>query len=207
MSDFWKGAFLPVTKHVTSVDFKPIQEMTNEDWDILDWEALRPSAKDSLSTMIVSGTMVGFYVVNVDLHKAHRPHGGKPRYYYPAATNKVSQEFVSELQAQTNFDADIDQEAIESKPSQRMDDLMFWLSALVTVETARIIMEKLAEEKSVPYEEFDNSFELLEMRHRMLILAIGLFAVDPPRARAILKSVDILDEEVYAALNDEEPLE
>lgn len=201
---FWKGAFLPVQKHVTSIQFTSLNQMTNDDWNVLDYEALRPEPKNRLADSIVNGELKGFYAVDVDLHKA-KSHGGKPKYFYPAKTAAGFESEYGELDFGSSVENDDDIEP--SAGSRRMDDLMFWLGAYVTVETAQAIMDKLAKEDSVPYEEFDNSEELLEIRHKMLLIAIGLFATDPAKARAILRSVDILDDEVYAALNDEEPTE
>lgn len=213
MSDFWKGVFLGsaanpyavIEKHITSIELIDINSMTQEDWDVLDYDALRPGTKNMVAEAIVDGSVKGFYAVNMDLHKAHTPHGGKPRYLYPARTGDgFDKEYgTPDFGPSPENDLEID----PNRSSQRLDDLLFWLKAKLTAELAKQLADELAKEKEVPYEEFDNSFELLEYRHQMLIVAMGLFATDPVTARKILKRLDILDDEVYAALNDEEPLE
>ena len=84
MESFWKGSFAyhtnSIKKHVKNVQFVSIQSMTQADWDILDYEMLRPSARENLDTLILAGGVTGFFQVTMDLHKAHSPHGGKEKY-------------------------------------------------------------------------------------------------------------------------------
>ena len=58
MSDFWKGAFLP--KAIGSTRFIPLEEMTPEDWDLLDWDMLSNKAKNAIVAAALRGPVAGF---------------------------------------------------------------------------------------------------------------------------------------------------
>lgn len=83
----WNGIFLPLVtqsnqlvKHVQSVTFRPLREMTSADWDVLDWPELRPVPRRRIQEEVINGTLEGFHLVDIDMHKVH---GGKPRYLWP----------------------------------------------------------------------------------------------------------------------------
>lgn len=76
----WDGVFSPIIKSVVgSIQFIDISNVSIEDWSILDYDNLRPVAKNRIADMIVNGTLTGFFRVNV-LTKAKT----KPHYYWPA---------------------------------------------------------------------------------------------------------------------------
>lgn len=87
----WNGTFLPTVgaflqKHIRSVEFRPLKEMTRADWDVLDWPNLRSVPRRRIQEDIVNGKLDGFHVVNIDMSKVH---GGKERYFWPGTRGTV----------------------------------------------------------------------------------------------------------------------
>jgi hypothetical protein len=207
MESFWKGSFAPMQKHVKSVRLVRLSEMTQADWDVLDYEMLRPSARVAIDEAILDGQLAGFYQVDVDMHKAHRPHGGKSRYFYPAYLAAVQKENVpdpSSFETYPNFDNAVDQDAVDTSPTDRLGSLLFMLR-LLSPEQQRDMMDRI--NKQLPDEE-DISIDGLRARDSVLVLAITLFLMhNDAAAKRVLKAVDIVDDEVYALFNDDEPLE
>lgn len=205
--DFWKGAFAPMRKHVTSVRLIPLSKMTQGDWDVLDYDELRPSARANLDQAILDGQVAGFWRVDVDMHKASRPHGGKERYFYPAFKAAVEKQDVpspEEFQTYENFDNAVDQDLVDTSATRRLGYLLFMIKALSP--DAQVDMMEMINKELPDYEDVDISE--LKARDAALSLAIMLFLMNKPaRARKILDAVDIADDELYAMVNDEEPLD
>lgn len=205
----WKGAFSPrLTKHVVSVRYVPVSEMKQEDFDVLDYDVLRPSARANLDQAILDGSVEGFFMVDVDMHKASTPHGGKSRYFYPALKGQSKNPDPADFQSYDRFDNKVDQDLVDTTPTDRLGYLLFMLRSLspdAQVEVMRRINEDLppdAEEIDIDY------FSFLKARDAALLMAINLFLIgNAAKARKILKAVDILDDELYALFNDEEPTE
>lgn len=96
----WGGVFA-VAKHISSVDPIELDEMSEADWDILDFPELRPAARQRLVSMIERGRLECFFRVNYDMHK--RSHGGKPTYFYPA-TEANRDAFENGEYGESNFE-------------------------------------------------------------------------------------------------------
>lgn len=203
--NFWKGAFAPMQKHVVSVRLVLLSHMTQEDWDVLDFDELRPSAKEALAEAILDGVVAGFWRVDVDMHKASRPHGGKSRYFYPAPKSAVASGQTpdpQEFQTYQNFDGNVDQDLLDTPAADRLAYLLFMLKALSPDEQVK--MMDMINKELPEYEDVD--IENLKARDAALALAIQLFLMNrPAAAKRILRAVDIQDDELYAMVNDEEP--
>lgn len=198
MEEIWKGAFLPTfRKHVLSVTFIPIDEMTSEDWKIFDYGALRPSARENVDRLIVSGRMDGFYVVDIDMHngKDKPEHGGKPTYYHPGPENM--DESLEDFQTPERFGGGIDQDLADQRRTTKVEELLGMLG-LLSKDQLSMIIDELASDPKTPYSEIDKS---LELDHLRLIAAIGLFSTGPVEARKVLAPLDTLASDVYAILN------
>ena len=204
--NIWKGAFAPMVKHVISVRYVSVASMSPEDWDVLDYDVLRPSARVNLDQSILDGSLTGFFMVDIDMHKASRPHGGKARYFYPATKGQSTNPDPADFQQYDRFDNSVDQDLVDTRPSDRLGYLLFMLKSL-SPEAQREVMDQINNELPAEVDEVDmDSFDLLKQRDKMLVMAIHLFLIgNAAKARKILKAVDILDDEVYAIINDEEP--
>jgi hypothetical protein len=203
----WKGVFSPtLTKHVVSVRYVPVSEMKQEDFDVLDYDVLRPSARANLDQAILDGSVEGFFMVDVDMHKANTPHGGKARYFYPALKGESKNPDPSDFQSYDRFDNKVDQDLVDTTPTERLGYLLFMLRSLSPDEQAQV-MERINRDLPPNYDEVDiDKFSALKARDAALLTAINLFLIgNATKARKILASVDILDEEVYALFNDDEP--
>lgn len=97
--DIWKGAFAPWRKHIQTTKYVSLEDMTREDWIILDYPNLRPIPKQRIEKQAIEGLLCGFNKVEVDMHKA-TVHGGKPIYFWPAAGDDDN----VELENFENFD-------------------------------------------------------------------------------------------------------
>jgi len=116
--DLWKGAFSPIVKHVNSVGFIPIEDMTEEDWAWLDYGNLDPATKASIDRVIYEEGLDGFFIVKYDMHKVH---GGKEKYYYPATAKQAEQFQAGEVRG-TDFQSKADfTNGNESRPLQSID--------------------------------------------------------------------------------------
>jgi len=205
----WKGVFSPtLTKHVVSVRFISVANMKQEDWDVLDYDVLRPSARVNLDQSILDGSVQGFFVVDIDMHKASRPHGGKQRYFYPALKGQSKNPDPSDFQQYDRFDNKVDQDLVDTTPSERLGYLLFMLKSL-SPDAQVQVMSRINRELPPDVEEVDvEFFQTLKARDAALLMAINLFLIgNSARARSILKAVDILDDELYALFNDDEPSE
>lgn len=202
MESFWKGRLSPITKHVQSVRLVLLSQMSQEDWNVLDYNDLRPSARTALDEAIIDGQVAGFYRVDVDMHKVSRPHGGKQTYFYPAFKSAVSNGDVPEptsFQDYNNFDNAIDQDQVDTSATERLSYLMFLLKSL-SPEAQKEMMDRL--NKELPDFE-DMQVEILAERDRVLMLAISLFLMgDARKAEKILRSLDAWDDDLYALFND-----
>lgn len=198
-------------KHVTSVRLVLLSQMTREDWGVLDYDVLRPSARVTIDQAILDGELAGFYQVDVDMHKASRPHGGKERYFFPAYRGAVAKGEVpdtSDFQTYETFDAKTDQDLVDTRPSETLGYLLFVIKML-SPEAQTQMMKMINAELPEGYEEVDTeAMSLLESRDQALLVAAMLFLMNKPaRAKAILKAVEIQDDEIYAMFNDNEPLD
>jgi len=138
----WAGAFSPgLTKTIASVSFVPLDEMTPEDWRILEYEALRETAQNRIAEAIVSGELEGFFHVNVT-EKAKGK--AKPHYYWPA-TRKAVERFKETNSADFfRYEADTEN---TTRAVEKVDDIINNVS--VWTMTRRLLaVKRLADEAS-----------------------------------------------------------
>jgi hypothetical protein len=205
----WKGAFAPtLVKHVMSVRYVPAARMSQDDWNVLDYDVLRPSARANLDQAILDGSVEGFFMVDIEMHKASRPHGGKARYFYPALKGQNKNPDPADFQQYSNFDNKVDQDLVDTTPTERLGYLLFMLKTLSPDAQAEV-MDRINSDLPPDTEEVDiDMFMGLPARDAALLMAIHLFLIgNSAKARKILAAVDILDDELYALLNDDEPTE
>lgn len=114
---FWKGAFTPnMTKSVGTVRLLPLDRMTNADWNWLDWDNLRNTAKNRLAKRFL-GKTVGFLDVRLDDYEEDEDPGNrrgraKKRYLY-AATPEIVREYEDDEHEFFTHEAEVDDEVPE----------------------------------------------------------------------------------------------
>lgn len=132
----WNGIFSPTfTKSIGSVRFVPLVEMTSEDWRILEFEDLRPEAKNRIASQVVKGELLGFFHVNVTT-KAK----AKPDYYWPA--NRAMLDEFNSSKSSDFFRHEVNG-GIEGGTAKRLDSLMTKAFSSLTVRTAMVIVGTL----------------------------------------------------------------
>lgn len=207
--NIWKGVFSPtLTKHVISVRYIPAAKMTQDDFDVLDYDVLRPSARANLDQSILDGSVTGFFMVDIDMHKASTPHGGKQRYFYPALKGQDVNPDPADFQSYDRFDNKVDQDLVDTSPTERLGYLLFMLKTLGP-DAQKQVFEMINKELPPDVETLnEDGIDFLKARDAALLMAIHLFLIgNAAKARSILKAVDILDDEVYALFNDDEPID
>lgn len=154
----WSGAFA-LQKHVSSIDTLSLEQMTEADWLILDFPALRPKAREKIVRQIVEGDLSGFVRVNYDMHK--RSHGGKPTYYYPTGQGEplpVPEDEGGEIPG--GFPGDFDDEDVEEFPGfDGPYNRMVEFSPSVTIPVAAFVYNAMREDQSEPQPETEPSWD------------------------------------------------
>lgn len=170
MESFWKGTF---AKHLKSVRLVSLAHMTKEDWDILDYPNLRPSAQYNLDRQIIAGDLYGFYIVRVDQHlgKAHSPHGGKGQYNAPAGKAALSggRPSQTEFPEDFGFDSEVKQEDVPPRPAGYF--ALLTALFLLTQREQEAILKKIEAEAPDPDDELlDEEWPLWNDVARVLTL-------------------------------------
>ena len=212
MKKIWNGSIAPLRKHVTNVSYVGLGDMDQDAWSVLDYGALDASAAEGVNNAIVNCALAGFWVVDIDMHKAHTPHGGKPRYYYPAASSETPPGFKDRLESLANFSGYNGDNDAPTPHSDRVGELLYLLG-MASPSMLREVAEDANQVLEI-YEEFDNSWEIMDSLVRLLVLAIMVFRLrcyDPVTLQNVVeklvRDLDIFADELYAVLNDDEPLE
>lgn len=107
----WDGTFSPFRKEIGSVEYVPLLDMEEADWNILEYEGLRSVAKNRIASMIVEGTLTGFFRVNI-MMKAKQ----KGSYYWPG-TADMAKKFQTE-RSHDFFKYEKDQELDSDRAAQ-----------------------------------------------------------------------------------------
>lgn len=206
---FWKGAFVPLTKHLKSIRVIPLAHMTKEDWDILDYENLRPSARYNLDKRIIAGDLYGFYRVSIDQHlgKAHSPHGGKEHYYLPIREieSTAGDPSQTEFPEDFDFDATIKQDEVPKPPPGY---LALWAILLAkTIEQQYDVLVEIENESpDLEDELLDEAWLLWAEVARVLTLmarAYRLFKLQTPEeSKEFLLWLGLRDEEIRNLLDE-----
>lgn len=164
-------------KTINSIRFVPLSQMTEDDWDILDWDMLRNKAKNRIAATIVAGTLKGFYHVNV-LMKAR----AKPDYYWPAefgdrgSLDSDTADFFR-YEADDEFESDdvenVDQMILENSllPARHLQLLLASLSAWVLTH------DEVLDEDAERIEDLKDAAEQSDRlsTHDHMVLAVYLF--------------------------------
>jgi hypothetical protein len=133
MNNLWRGLF----KSYRVVEVIPTYRMTKEDWELLDWEDLRNTAKNRIVDSL-GPDFLGFAKVNIfEKGKA------KPNYLWPVTVSKA--ERVSAGEPLEDFGNEIETElTTEAKEfSTDVDDLAF----IAGVYGGRAVLKSLMERK------------------------------------------------------------
>ena len=207
MEPFWKGTFAAFTKHLESVKLVTLAHMTQEDWDILDYTKLRPSARYNLDTQIVAGDLYGFYKVSVDQHlgKAHSPHGGKGTYFFPVSRDGLySEPSQTQFPIDFGFDASINQNEVPPSPPGYL--LLFASFILLTPsQQKRMLGEIAAAAPDSEDELLDEAFLLwMEVPRVLTLLARAYRVQDRDVLRALLLKLKLDLEEIQGILDEME---
>lgn len=207
METFWKGTFASFTKHLESVKLITLAHMTQEDWDILDYTKLRPSARHRLDTQIVAGDLYGFYKVSVDQHlgKAHSPHGGKGTYFAPADRSDFDAEpSQTEFPADFGFGSEVDQSAVPESPPGYLR--LFAAFILLTPGEQKRTLEEIQAAAPDPEDVLlDGAWLLWQGVARVLTLLARAYRIqDKDVLKALLLELKLTLEEIQAILDEME---
>jgi len=206
MEPFWKGTFATsLVKHLKSVKLITLANMTQEDWDILDYENLRPSARYNLDKKIMAGKLYGFYKVSVDRHlrKDDSEHGGKDDYYFPTDDNggdPSQDEFPTDW---PGFDPIAQDEVPDPLPGYLA---LFAAFILLTPREQESMLNEIEAAAPDPEDELlDEAWLLWQEVPRVLTLLARAYRIQDRYAlNKLLSELELTIDEINAVLNERE---
>lgn len=201
----WNGAFSPsMRKSIGAVRFMPLSQMSSRDWDWLEYDNLRETARNRIASTIVSGNLIGFFQVMIT-EKAK----AKNEYLWPATKLMLDEFEAGDLMGPDFFryesDVDAENPAVEAVETLRSGATFLTIPMILSI--LRVVAQVSEDEYTKQHaEEVDERLlsELDREDIEILLAAIMLWELQLDEAERLLDDAPESDEadEVRDWIND-----